>query len=540
MLQFERNLVHDDDPEIGLSRIQPCCCTFSDAINHNHLIEPTALYLSQACSAWRNIIVSMPKPWSMITIHGANVHYRPLHAKRLLCTYLAHAGQAPLNIRLCEHRRMSLITDLKNSGVRFIGAFNLLFSSYATNIYSVTMLPGLGPLFIVSCPALSHLTVTRPTYWDMVSLALASSSRTISRIDLVDCSVADICYLGSIPPKLTHMAIQNPLHSHPSDTISIPLLVSLTIALSKPHLQPLNGIFETLSLPNLTSLTICAPDLPIDTFIAFLEKSPALRTLTVSSCISDFRLFIAASKNLAVLDIYAHEECLDEIFDVIKGSRRPSDAIVLRMVEKKSDEDEGDMSFSKDKHFAEDDDSSAHVGSTLKEEHHDDDQQGKDNDDEDETYSSEESDEEVDIAYQKLARAQAKNGFPTPSSVDTVPFWETPIPFDCPPRKGKTSSKRVEPLAVSVERTYDSISLAQTPFASEFPIHFLASLQKLFFSPIGWHGLEIHDMLVKAESHIQPFPSAELVQMQFWDGTYSARISALKAKTNLVSVWFRA
>lgn len=75
-----------------------------------------------------------------------------------------------------------------------------------------------------------------------------------------------------------------------------------------------------------------------------------------------------------------------------------------------------------------------------------------------------------------------------------------------------------------MERTYDSISLAQTPFASEFPIHFLASLQKcvvrldrhfrLFFSPIGWHGLEIHDMLVKAESHIQPFPSAELVQMQ--------------------------
>ncbi|KAK0437945.1 uncharacterized protein EV420DRAFT_155713 [Desarmillaria tabescens] len=466
-----KNLVHHDDPEISLSRIQPCarsqqqvqhkspicnipleilseifvqCCTFSVAMNHTHLIEPTALYLSQICSVWRNIVISMPKLWSMITIHGANVHKRPLPAKRLLCTYLAHAGQAPLNIRLvcassipgpeddlfldflrtllhqCEHRRVSLITDLKRSRITFIAAFNLLFTPHSSNIQSITLVPGLG-LFILFYPDLSHLTVTRPTYWDMISLALASSARSISRLDFVDCSVADICSIGSVFPKLNHIVIQNPLRSASPDNAHIPLLVSLTITLPKPRLQPLNKIFETFSLPNLTSLTIYTPVLPIDTFIAFLEKSPALRTLTVSSCVSNFSLFIAASKNLAVLDIYAHEECLDEIFDVIERSRRPSEAIVLRMVEKKDDEDEDEVNVSciEDKGFSggNQDDNSAHVGSTTQEDHNDDDEESdsederdSNDDSEDETESSEESDDdEVDAAY-KMARPEIIQG----------------------------------------------------------------------------------------------------------------------------------
>ncbi|KAK0212206.1 hypothetical protein DFS33DRAFT_1482150 [Desarmillaria ectypa] len=461
------NLVHDDDPEIGSSRIQPCihsqhqiqyqipicnipleilseifvqCCTLSVAINRTHLIEPTALYLSQICSVWRNIVVSIPKLWSMITIHGANVHKRPLPAKRLLCTYLTHVGQAPLSIRLvcassvpspddhlfldflrtllhqCEHRRVSLITDLKSSRVTFTAAFNLLFTPHSANIQSITLLPGLG-LFILFYPDLSQLTVTRPTYWDMISLALASSARSISRIDFVDCSVADICSIGSVFPKLTHVVIQNPLRSSSPDNTHIPLLTSLTITLPKLRLQPLNNIFETFSLPNLTSLTICAPALPIDTFVAFLEKSPVLRTLSVSSCLSNFSLFIAASKNLAVLDVYAHEECLDEIFDVIERSMRPSEAIILRMVEEEGDEDEVNVSCLEDKGFSGSDDNSAHVGLTLKEEHHEDEesdfedeQQDSDDDLEDGTESSEEFDEDkVDAAF-KMARPENIQG----------------------------------------------------------------------------------------------------------------------------------
>ncbi|KAK0196047.1 hypothetical protein F5146DRAFT_315500 [Armillaria mellea] len=457
---------YDDDPEIGLSRIQPCarsqhqiqsqspigkiplellseifvqCCTFSVAVNHTHLIEPTALYLSQICTMWRNIVISMPRLWSMITIHGANVHERPLPAKHLLCTYLAHAAQAPLNLRLvcasttpspddhvfldflrtllhqCKNRRVALTTDLENSRSTFIAAFNLLFTPHAANIHNVTLLPGLG-LFILFYPDLSQLTVTRPTYWDMVSLALASSSRNVSRIDFVDCSVADICAVGSVFPKLTQMVIQNPLRSASPDNTDIPLLVSLTITLPKCRLQPLNDIFETFSLPNLISLTICASVLPVDTFIAFLEKSPVLRTLTVSSCVSNFSLVIAASKNLAVLDIYVLEECLDEIFDVIEKSGRPSEAIVLRMVEKKG-EDEVDVSCQEDKGFSEgsqDDDSSAQTGSPPKEEDSDDgesdseDEQDRDsdNDEEDESDTAEESDEEEPKAAYNIASTE--------------------------------------------------------------------------------------------------------------------------------------
>lgn len=460
-----KNRLYDDDPEIGLSRIQPCarsqqqvqyqspicnipleilseifvqCCTFSVAINHTHLIEPTALYLSQICSVWRNIVISMPRLWSMITIHGANVHKRPLPAKRLLCTYLAHAAQAPLNIRLvcasstlrpgdhefldflgtllhqCENRRVSLTTDLENSRSTYIAAFSFLFTGHAVNIHNVTLFPGLG-LFILFYPDLSQLTVTRPTYWDMISLAMASSPRNISRIDFVDCSVADICSIGSAFPKLTQMAIQNPLRSASPDNTRIPLLVSLTITLPKPRLQPLNNIFETFSLPNLTSLTICASILPVDTFIAFLEKSPVLRTLTVSSCVSDFSLVIAASKNLAVLDIYVLEECLDEIFDVIERSRRPSEALVLRMVEKKG-EDEVDVSCPEDKGFSEgsqDDDTSAYAGTPPKAEDHDDEESDSEDEqtsDDDESDSAEESDEEEVRAAYKMASPEVIQG----------------------------------------------------------------------------------------------------------------------------------
>ncbi|KAK0226578.1 hypothetical protein IW262DRAFT_1363016 [Armillaria fumosa] len=441
-----RNHLHDADSVVGLCRIQPCmpsrqqvqchspicsiplellseifvhCCTFSVVINDTHLIEPTALYLSQICSVWRNIVISMPRLWSMITIHGANVHKRPLPAKRLLCTYLAHTAQAPLNLRLvcasstpspedlvfldflrtllhqCKNRRVSLTTDFENSRATFIAAFNLLFTPHATNIHAVTLLPGLG-LFVLFYPDLSQLTVTRPTYWDMISLALASSSRNVSRIDFVDCSVADICSIGSVFPNLTQMEIQNPLRSASSDNMRIPLLFSLTITLSKPRLQPLNDIFGTFSLPNLTSLTICASVLlPVDTFIAFLEKSPGLRALTVSSCVSNLNLVIAASKNLAVLDIYVLEECLDEIFDVIGNSGRPSEAIVLRMVEKKG-EDEVDVSCPEDKGFSE--------GSQDDEESDSEDEQ--DNDDGYESDSAEESDEEETKAAYKMVSTE--------------------------------------------------------------------------------------------------------------------------------------
>ncbi|KAK0495105.1 hypothetical protein EDD18DRAFT_1464079 [Armillaria luteobubalina] len=432
-----KNHLHDADSEIGLSRIQPCmrsqqqvqyqsricsiplellseifvhCCTFGGAINTIHLIEPTALYLSQVCSVWRNIVISMPRLWSIITIHGANVHKRPLLAKRLLCTYLAHGAQVSLNLRLvcasstpspedhvfldflrtllrqCKNRRVSLTTDFENSRATFIAAFNLLFTPHAANIDAVTLLPGLG-LFIFFYPDLSQLTVTRPAYWDMISLALASSSRNVSRIDFVDCSVADICSIGSVFPNLTQMEIQDPLRSASPDNMCIPLLLSLTITLSKPRLQPLNDIFETFSLPNLTSLTICASVLlPVDIFITFLEKSPVLRALTVSSCVSNLSLVIAVSKNLAVLDIYVLEECLDEIFDAIGNSGRPSEAIVLRMVEKKG-EDEAGVSCQEDKGFSE--------GSQDNEE-------SDSEDDGDESDMSEESDEEETKAAYKM------------------------------------------------------------------------------------------------------------------------------------------
>ncbi|KAK0486464.1 hypothetical protein IW261DRAFT_1455618 [Armillaria novae-zelandiae] len=225
----------------------------------------------------------------------------------------------------------------------------------------------------------------------MISLALASSSMNVNRIDFVDCSVADICSIGSVFPNLTQMEIQNPLRSASPDNTCIPLLLSLTITLSKPHLQPLNNIFETFSLPNLISLTICASSvlLPADTLIAFLETSPGLRALTVSSCVSNLSLVIAASKNLAVLDIYVLEECLDEIFDVIGNSGRPSEAIVLRMIEKKS-EDEVRVSCQEDKDFSE--------GSQ--------DEESDSEDDGDESDSAEESDEEETKATYEMVSTE--------------------------------------------------------------------------------------------------------------------------------------
>ncbi|THU81275.1 hypothetical protein K435DRAFT_693917 [Dendrothele bispora CBS 962.96] len=82
-----------------------CCSEYSLSFNRKKAlgdfqVDAPALILSQICSRWRDVIISLPSLWSRMTVNFA--YDRVRRAKPLIELYLFRSKSAPLSLHLAE------------------------------------------------------------------------------------------------------------------------------------------------------------------------------------------------------------------------------------------------------------------------------------------------------------------------------------------------------------------------------------------------------------------------------------------------------
>ncbi|THU92607.1 hypothetical protein K435DRAFT_780213 [Dendrothele bispora CBS 962.96] len=310
-----------------------CCSEYGLSVNRKippeyFQVNAPTLTLSQTCSQWRDIVISLPSLWSRMTV--SFTYPRVCRAKPLIELYLFRSKSAPLSLRLALFEiprdgpedteylyAMSVLGLLLRAAERWEHV-HLDISHYLGFEVGCILFPD-SPVISPTCPLLKSLNLTlnadfyiaEDRLWLRSLVENATSLRKLTLSDIDDeiegsfennritslQSYGDDYDVFKLFPHLQHLDItlgeprSSGLVGIKPLKLRSTIVKSLTVRIASRNLPRISPVFSSLQLSSLVSLELLIKrglDIDIGSLMPSLEtmfrqSSPPLQSFKIDS-----------------------------------------------------------------------------------------------------------------------------------------------------------------------------------------------------------------------------------------------------------------